>query len=89
VIPWQTSLRNVEGHDSDAGDELVMGNGSSFCCVFAGIFSRAIAHKRGLARDHARVARMTMLIAPRHAAPSQALQGALMIFDRPWSGALP
>jgi|SRR5690349_8783478 hypothetical protein len=38
AIPWEISLRNVEGPESGARHELTMGNGSSFCCVFTGLF---------------------------------------------------
>jgi hypothetical protein len=42
AIRWEISPRNVEGPDAGARNELVTGNGPSFCGVFSGLFRESL-----------------------------------------------
>jgi hypothetical protein len=53
AIPWEISLRNVEGPESGARRELNMGNGGRFEARKQRLFPSAIALNRCSARDRA------------------------------------
>ena len=61
AIPSEIPLRNVKGPESDARNELIVGNGGASRVGNSGFFPWAIAHNRYSERDHA-VSRAIMMI---------------------------